>query len=151
MDIKNEHGYLSFHKQSLRGTVVDYIIYFNEREMEIEHIIEKTKDLFLRLHENYKDHAYKARLIARCKYNRLNDEHEVVDTLAYHFGSYSTEWVEDPLEFYTRHMQKIASRMDTFHTNGSSLLLQGIEHIHIAITCPTCSKPLLNTKSPITQ
>ena len=83
--------------------------------------------------------SYKARLIVECEYIRLNEAHEIIERVTHHFTSYQAETVFDAREFYTRHMQKIASRMDDFNLNGSNLLLHAIKHIHIAITCLTSS------------
>lgn len=64
-------------------------------------------------------------------YVRLNEKHDEVGQEDYKFLSYQMEEVSCVQEFYTNHLAKIASRMDTFHQNGSRLILQHIKHIHI--------------------
>lgn len=124
---------LRFHKQSLRGSVQDYIIDFHETEYDIEMVVGTTMDLFIQLMKHFENRLIKARLIAEISYIRTNDSDE--STIEnFHFTSYAQEYVDDPEDFYERHMQKIVSRMDTFHLNGSNLLINKINHIHIAIT-----------------
>ena len=60
-------------------------------------------------------------------------ENEVQDRY-YHFGSYSSEQVNDPKEFFQRHMLKISQRLDEFNSHGSNLVLKTISHIHIQLT-----------------
>ena len=52
----------------------------------------------------------------------------------YHFSSYQSEKVYDVNDFFERHMTKIASRFDSFNTNGSNLLIKNIAHIHVLLT-----------------
>ena len=132
-EFTNDYGKLCFHKQSLRGAVLDYVIHFNHQVNDLDIVVGETFQLFEQLHQTL--NVYKARLIAECEYIRLNDDHEIIDRVTHHFASYQAETVFDAEDFYTRHMQKIASRMDTFNQNGSNLLLHAIKHIHIAITC----------------
>ena len=132
-NLDNTHGTLCFHRQSLRGVVQDYIISFHEQECDIELMLAKTYDLFERLIEHYHDKQLKARLVAQVNYMRVDDSHQVLGYEDYHFASYSLEHVEDPQDFYQRHMTKIASRMDSFHQHGSRLLINTIKHIHIQL------------------
>ena len=134
---------LFLNRYSLCGVVADYIIEFPLPETCLEDIIDKTYDLFHMLCEKYSDTRIKARLIAECEFLREktvrdeNGEQKVYNIIeTYHFASYSAEWVEQIscMDFYERHMQKIASRMDDFNRKGSSLKLNRIKHIHIAIT-----------------
>ena len=97
-------------------------------------MFEKSFHLFKQLMENFKETTVKARLIAQINFLRMNDKHEVIGNEDYHFTSYSQETVSDVEEFYERHMQKIASRLDSFHENGSRLLINQIKHIHIALS-----------------
>ena len=132
--IDNQFCTLRFHKQSLHGAVQDYIIDFKEEELDIEACLGKTLDLFLDLVNYFKNDMIKARLIAEVNYIRVNDQLEETGDENYHFASYSQEYVDDAVEFYERHMQKVTSRMDSFHVNGSRLLLNKFSHIHIAIS-----------------
>ena len=132
--IVNHFGSLGLHRRSTRGVIQDYIITFNEEESDIEGVIDKTYDLFENLMHHFKDSWVKARLIAQVKYLRLNERHEEIGQEDYHFASCRAEEVDDAKEFYVRHITKIASRMDSFHQNGSRLVLNRIKHIHIAIT-----------------
>ena len=134
MEFSNAFGKLCFHRQSLRGAVQDYIISFNEEECDMDSMVHKTYDLFEALMQQFEEAVVKARLIAQVRYLRLNDQHEVTGMEDYHFASYSLEEVRDMPEFYQRHMNKIMSRMDAFHQNGSRLMISHIKHIHIALT-----------------
>ena len=131
--ITNAYGNLCFHRQSTRGTVQDYIISFERVECDIEGVVDKTYDLFEELMERFKDTRVKARLVAKVNYQRMNDAHDIIGKEDYHFASYSLEDVYDTKDFYERHMCKITSRMDSFHHNGSRLIIHQIKHIHIQL------------------
>lgn len=133
-DIRNDFAKICYHSQSLRGAVQDYIISFEENVSDIRDVIDKTYDIFELLMNKVKDNVVKARLIAQVNYLRMNDKHEEIGQEDYHFASYQAECVYDTKEFYTRHLTKIATRLDEFHQNGSRLLINRIKHIHIALT-----------------
>ena len=137
-ELSNKFCTLRFHRESMRGLVQDYVIDFKELECDIEACVDMTSDLFVELMKHFEEDLVKARLIAEVNYLRMDDDDGNSDTEDesenYHFTSYAQEYVDDPLEFYQRHMQKIMSRMDSFHVNGSNLLLNKINHIHIAIS-----------------
>ena len=133
-EVSNQCANIRFHKQSLRGSVIDLVLNFNEDETAIEGILDKTLDLFLHIHNALRTCTYKARLIAECEYHRLNALQDVIEVTSYHFASYSAETVTNARQFYARHLEKIASRMDTFHQQGSNLIFQRIKHIHIALS-----------------
>ena len=133
-EVSHKCANIRFHKQSLRGSVIDLVLNFNEDETAIEGILDKTLDLFLHIHDALRTCTYKARLIAECEYHRLNVLQDVIEVASYHFASYSAETVTNAREFYARHLEKIASRMDTFHQQGSNLIFQRIKHIHIALS-----------------
>ena len=141
--ITNSFGKLCYHRQSLRGVVQDYIISFEEEECDMQSMVHKTYDLFETLLQHFKDKVIKARLIAQVNYLRLNDQHEVTGNEDYHFASYSLEEVTDPKDFYERHMCKLMSRMDSFHQNGSRLMIHHIKHIHIALAMTSSRQPVL--------
>ena len=54
---------------------------------------------------------------------------------AYHFSSYASEYVDDPQDFFERHMLKTSQRMDDFNEHGSNLVIYNISHIHIQLLC----------------
>ena len=137
--INNQFANLCFYKQSTRGVIQDYIVSFDEEECDIERVIDKSYDLFERLMEHFKDKCVKARLIVQANYLRMNEQHEKIGEEDYHFASYRAEEVLDANAFYKRHMTKIASRMDSFHQNGSRLIMNCIKHIHVAIK--VCHSP----------
>ena len=148
---------LYLNRHSLCGVVADYIIEFPQLETCLDDIVDKTYDLFYMLCEKYSDTRIKARLIAECEFLREktvveeNGSQKVYDIIeTYHFASYSAEWVEKMscMDFYERHMQKIATRMDEFNKKGSSLKLNRIKHIHIAITaCNTAATASTSSSS----
>ena len=135
VECQNASGKLCFHRQSLRGRIQDYVISFEERTYDIQSALGKTYDLFQQLMNKFQDYTVKARLIAQVNYVRLNDRHEEMGEGNYHFASYmyKLEEVEDALDYYTRHMNKISERMAMFHQNGSRLLVNYIKHIHIEL------------------
>ena len=89
----NEFCKLCFHSQSLRGVVQDYIISFEDDEVDLNLVVEKSYDLFEKLMEHFKNKNVKARLIAQINFIRMNDRNEIVGNEDYHFSSYSQERV----------------------------------------------------------
>ena len=134
LELRNDFCTLTFYSHSVRGVVQDYIISFHEKVEDIESVLEKTYEVFEQLMEKFSDKTLKARLIAQVHYHHMNEKNEVVGDVDYHFASYRQEYVTEPYLFFERHMSKIASRSDSFHEKGSSLLLSHIKHIYIAIT-----------------
>ncbi len=128
-NFSNEFGKLCFYKSSLKGKVQDYVISFNEHQTQFELILGDTLNLVQMLFEKFKDKIIKARLIAKVRF--LN---KVGDIYYHHFPSYQAEIVYDVNDFFIRHMEKIASRLDNFNEKGSNLLIDSIDHIHIALT-----------------
>ena len=131
--LETESGKLCFHRHSLRGTVQDFIITFNEDVGDVETAVSRALELFIQLMDHFKDHTIRARLIAQIQFFNLNSDMEVVGSADYHFASYRAEIVIDPNEFFERHMCKIASRLDEFNEQGSRLLIDHIQHLHISI------------------
>ena len=129
MEFKNDCATLSFHKQSLRGRVADYVITCDEHQVDILCLIDHTHDLFMKLMEHYND--AKVRLVAKVVYEHIPSE----EFRAYHFGSYAAELVVDPKDSFDRHMMKIAHRMHDFNEHGSNLVIYNISHIHIQLSC----------------
>ena len=127
---------LQLNRVSARGVVVDYRIVLGPNEGDIERVIAATEDLFGAICSHYINYRWKARLVALCEYERLNNEGEVSGKETYHHASYQSEWCSMWMteEFYRRHMLKIANRIETFLRNGSSLRLAAFKHIHVAVT-----------------
>ena len=134
MSFSNDCGTLSFHKESLKGRLQDYVIEFHKDEMEINLMIDDTYDLFFKLMEKFKDKIVHARLVAKMHFQHFGKEDKVDDRF-YHFGSFSSEVVNDPRDFFERHMMKISQRLDDFNAHGSNLVLKTISHIHIQLSC----------------
>ena len=133
MDSFSNHcGTLSFHRQSLKGTVQDWKIEFNRNQLDIPTIVGDTNKLFLMLVESFSDKIVFARLVAKVDFNHFGKEE--VEERSFHFASYSTEEVCDPSEFYERHMEKIAQRLVAFNHHGSNLVIKTISHIHIQLS-----------------
>ena len=129
MEFKNDCATLSFHKQSLRGTVADYVITCHEHQVDMGCLIANTYELFMKLMAHYND--AKVRLVAKVIFKHIPTE----ELRAYHFGSYAAEYVDDPQDFFERHMMKISHRMDDFNDHGSNLMIYNISHIHIQALC----------------
>lgn len=132
MSYSNDCGTLSFHRQSLKGTVQDYVIEFRKDMVDIPLIIHDTFELFGKLMEKYKDEMVKARLVAKIHFQHLGKD---VEDRFYHFGSYAAEIVNDPRDFFERHMLKISQRLDEFNHHGSNLVMKTVSHIHIQLSC----------------
>lgn len=130
----SEFGCLCFHKTSLRGKCHDFKLLFNESQDNVEMIIDPTSDLFRQLINSYNNQRMKARLIAVVNFAHVNNEQHTITERRYHFTSYAAEEVDDIDDFVTRHLCKIASRMDSFNRNGSNLLIKNIENIYISIS-----------------
>ena len=134
MNFDNDCASLKFHKQSFKGVVVDYIISFKEEQTSIQDTLLITRDLFRQLIESFNDKNVSARLIAKVNFIHVNAETNEMEERPYHFTSYKSERVFDIDDFFTHHMMKIASRLDSFNRNGSSLLIKNIEHLHVCIS-----------------
>ena len=136
MSFFNNCASLNFHKRSLKGAVEDYIISFNEEHATIAYVLLITQDLFEQLMNNFSYQQAKVRLIAKVCFIHVNNGTHEAEERFYHFPSYQTEEVIDSKEFYQRHMNKIARRLDAFNLGGSNLLIKNIAHIHIQLTNP---------------
>ena len=99
--------------------------------MDILLVLGRTKDLFLQLIEKFNDKVVMARLVMKIHFQHFGEE---IEDRFYHFGSYSSEVVIDPDEFFTRHIYKIVQRLDQFNYHGSNLVIKAISHIHIQLT-----------------
>ena len=134
MNFSNDCAYLNFHKESLRGRVKDYAISFYNVATDFDLILDDTFDIFQRLFDKNAGKPFFARLVAKVNFWHINSETGVTEERSYHFPSLQSERVTIPHDFFQRHMQKIVSRMDTFLSNGSNLLIKNIEHIHIQLS-----------------
>lgn len=134
MLFSNDCASLTLHRTSLKGTVQDFIISFNENQTDIQQVLHLTLDLFQKLVSLFADRLIYARLVAKVRFIHINNITNEMDERFYHFASYSCEKVNDIDEFFQRHMTKIASRLDQFNVNGSNLLMKNIDHIHVLLT-----------------
>ena len=134
MSFHNDCAFLEFHQLSAKGIFQDFIISFNEEQTSIRQVLKITLDLFQQLVEKFTDKLISARLIAKVNFIHINNVTNEIEERFYHFASYKSEKVYDANEFFTRHMTKIASRLDSFNVNGSNLLLKNIAHIHVVLT-----------------
>lgn len=130
----NDCAYLNFHKQSLKGRVQDYVISFYNNPNNFYSILNETNFLFQKLIEKFSSKRILARLVAQVTFTHINDTTENTEERSYHFPSYSIEEVIDSEAFFVKHIEKVVSRLDTFNSNGSNLLLKRIEHIHIQLS-----------------
>ena len=124
-----DSGILCFHKKSLRGMCCDYKLSFYEKQLEPTDVIETVTVLLQYLFHTLRGQRIRGRLIAAVKYIHVNEMQEKLSERVYYFPSYNSEEVEDVEDFVSRHLCKIASRMDLFSENGSNLLIQNIENI----------------------
>ena len=134
MNFSNDCAYLNFHKESLRGRVKDYAISFYNVATDFDLILNDTFDIFQRLFDKNIVKPFLARLVAKVNFRHINSETGVTEERSYHFPSLQSEKVILPYDFFLRHIQKIVSRMDTFVSKGSNLLIKNIEHIHIQLS-----------------
>ena len=56
------------------------------------------------------------------------------ETIVYYHPSFQTEVIREATIFYTEHMTKIAQRMDDFNKNGSNLIIDTIDEVHLHFT-----------------
>ena len=120
---------LALHKQCFGGAGQDFVMRFNQCETDINDIISISSSMVKMLIDGYllEGKAIKGRLVARVVYISMNSEEKVV----YYHPSYQTACIHDSDEFFTQHMLKIAQRMDKFNQNGSNLIIDNIEEIHL--------------------
>lgn len=135
LTFSNQFGGINYHKSSLRGAVIDYIITFNEHQNDLQAIIQKTHEIFQELFKYYDGKRIKARLVAKVNYIRSTSKNDEDNSmLSIHFPSLQSEEVINVEDFFNRHMLKMISRMDTFNENGSNLILENIEYIYIELS-----------------
>lgn len=123
----NRHATLKHYRNSLRSTVIDFIITFNDEETSVSDIIEVASDLFLMLNERFEGKVVKGDLCAKVKYLRGTTGEEE----SYYHTSTPSENVGKPTEFFKEHMLRIGSRIDKMNDRGSMLMIIAIEEIHI--------------------
>ena len=132
--ITSNTGLLCFHKKSLRGKCCDYKLSLNEKHLDPLDVIETVTILLQSLFHTLRAKSVRGRLIAAVKYIHVNDMQEKLSKRVYYFPSYNSEEIEDVEDFVSRHLCKIASRMDLFNKNGSNLLIHSIENIFFNVT-----------------
>ena len=86
--------------------------------------------------------------MAKVNVIHVNELTEDISESSYFFPSFKSEYIiNDTLDFYTRHMLKIAERLEYFHANGSNFQIKYIESIHILLTSSFTLCESLCTKS----
>ena len=133
MSFHNNRATLDFHRQSVRGTVKDFVISFHEDQRDIEQVLRLTLDLFQQLMKTFNGKFVTGRLVAKVNFIHFNKETDENEERAFHFSSFKSENIKNETDFFKRHMTKIASRLESFNANGSNLLIKSIEHIHILL------------------
>ena len=128
----NTYAKLKHSKDSLRGAVIDYIISFSHNEYTVQKIIGTASVLFEELMEWFwtRGKRVKVALVAQVRYIRCTTEEEVV---YYHLSTPSEEVMEAG-NFFKKHMERIAERIDNLNRHGSSLLIKHIEAIHVQVS-----------------
>ena len=129
----NDEASLELYKKSLKGTCVDYVIRFHNKQRIFEKVIPIAFDLVKQLVENFhqNDIRISGRLVAVvCYYREEKDEKVEV----YH-PSYRSEVIDDVENFFITHMLKIIERMGEYNREGSKLTIDRICEIHLQISC----------------
>ena len=123
---------LSLHKQCFNGASRDFVIRFKKHETCIEDIIAISSQTVIQLIDHYlqKGKRVKGRIVASVVYLKFNSE----ENITYYHPSYAMEQIYDAEKFYTDHMMKILQRMDNFNRNGSMLIIDRIDEIHLHLS-----------------
>lgn len=134
--VSNDFGNICKHGISLKGVVEDYVLTFSQKVTDMQMVIDDVSTLITLLFEKYTNTIFKARLIARVRYYRINSNKEGNDYLYIHFPSYVADVVDanNIDKWVCRHLLKIISRLDSFHANGSNLLFDSFVDLHICIS-----------------
>jgi len=133
MSFENDNACLKLYKESVKARIQDFIISFNGIQSTIENVIRETSDLFEQLIKSYDVYSIRARLTAKVCFIHFNSFTDEIEERFYHFHSFGYEYVFDTQDFYRRHMERIAERLENFHVNGSNLMIKNIVHIHICL------------------
>ena len=125
----NEDITLSLHKECFGGAAQDFVMRFKKRETSIEDIVSISSNVVKQVIEMYqrKRKVVFGRLVARVVYTPIHSEEPVV----YYHPSYQSERIQNAEDFYTRHMMKVVQRMDKFNREGSNLIIENIDEIHL--------------------
>ena len=125
----NEHFTLSLHKECFGGAAQDFVMRFKRQETSIEEIISISSDIVKQVIEIYqrKRKVVSGRLVARVVYSSVHKKEPII----YYHPSFQMERIHDAEDFYMRHMLKIVNRMDTFNHEGSNLVIEKIDEIHL--------------------
>ena len=128
----NEDLSLSLHKQCFNGASRDFVIRFKKEEACLENVIDISSQIVTQLINHYlrKGKRVKGRIVASVVYLKGNSGENVM----YYHPSYAMEQIFNAGQFYKEHMLKIAQRMDNFNANGSMLLIDRIDEIHLHLS-----------------
>ena len=128
----NEHCTLSHYKDSIRGTVKDYVIRFHGVQTCPKQVANIAFSAVCELVNHFRASSsiISGRLVALVQYRHI--DHDTIRT--YFHPSYSSEVIDDAVDFFFTHMLKIAERMESFNRHGSNLQICGIKEVHIHIT-----------------
>ena len=134
----NEDITMSLHKECFGGAAQDFVIRFKKPQTSINDIIEISSAVIKKLIHTYLQRGkfVKGRLVARVLYVSMTND----NIIPYYHPSYESERINNVEDFYTHHMLKIAQRMDNFNQNGSNLIINNIEEIHLHLSTVNSSK-----------
>ena len=135
--VSNDFGEICLYHACLNGVVTDYILNFSHTVSDLNVVVNDIYDLVEKLFETYNGALVKARMVAKVSYLHVNEGSNEQELRYYHFPSFSADSLdvdENLNDWVTRHLLRIIGRLDTFHANGSNLLLNRIEHIHICVS-----------------
>ena len=130
----NDFANLSLHRKSIRGTTQDYVIKFKSIKHDFLKIAVETSELIEQLLLSFGDSQVKGRLIAKVNFEHFNLVKETTDERSYYFPSYGSENIVEIRDFFDRHLMKIASRLDSFTVDGSSLIIKNIDCIFVQLS-----------------
>ena len=133
MEFVNDFGTLRSHRKSFKGRVEDFVITYCKEEVNVGGIIDGAYQLFHELMTSCNDKVVKARLVAKVDYEHVLSS----ESRSYHFASLPAEVVDDPRDFFERHMNKISERLEDFNEHGSNLVIRRICCIYIQLSCNT--------------
>lgn len=135
--VSNDFGEICLYHACLNGVVKDYILKFSRSVTDLTIVVNDIYELIQKLFETYNGASIKARMVAKVSYLHVNEGSNQQELRYYHFPSYTADSLDDDEnlnDWVTRHLLRIIGRLDSFHVNGSNLLLNRIEHIHICVS-----------------
>ena len=128
----NDFATLTEYRASTRKQLVDYVIRFHSQQIDIQQVIKHTFDIVKQLVEMYQhdDKTIKGRMVALVHYVNVVTEKSV----SYFHSSCQSEIIDNVNDFFYTHMLKIAERMENMNQNGSNLMVENIQEIHLHIS-----------------